>query len=252
LTGTVGQTDREPGVRYQSVMPVPLAGRSDADIVAALRAGDERTFAALVDGYSPTLIRVAMAYVPSRAVAEEVVQETWLAVMRGLDGFEGRSSLKTWVIRILTNLALRGGAREGRSVPFSSLEAEGPSVEADRFLPAGHDRWPGHWVLAPAAWPTPDEGLLAGETRAVIVEAIDALPAAQRIVITLRDIGGWPSEDVSDALGVSAGNQRVLLHRARTKVRAAIERYHGAVQDLRPLMDRVTPEPPGRTARKSR
>jgi RNA polymerase sigma-70 factor, ECF subfamily len=107
-------------------MPVPLAGRSDADIVTALRAGDERTFAALVDGYSPTLIRVAMAYVPSRAVAEEVVQETWLAVMRGLDGFEGRSSLKTWVIRILTNLALRGGAREGRSVPFSSLEAERP------------------------------------------------------------------------------------------------------------------------------
>jgi len=192
---------------------------------------------------------VANGYVPSRAVAEEVVQETWIAVMRGLEGFEGRSSLKTWIIRILTNIAMRGAGREARSVPFSSLAGAGdeqqPSVDPDRFLAQDHDRWPGHWAVAPSPWPTPEEGLLAGEARVVIIEAIDGLPPAQRIVITLRDIGGWSSEDVGEALQISPGNQRVLLHRARSRVRAAIERYHDAVEVLPTGSEDpvVTPQP---------
>jgi RNA polymerase sigma-70 factor (ECF subfamily) len=213
-----------------------MTAPDDAQVVAAIRSGDEAAFAALVDRHSPALIRVAMAYVPSRAVAEEVVQETWIGVIDGIDRFEGRSSLKTWIFRILTNIAMRRGSRERRSVPFSALaKAEDtgePSVDPDRFLPADHERFPGHWVLAPARWPTPEEGLLAGETRKVIVAAIEALPEAQRTVIALRDVEGWSSEEVCEALEISAGNQRILLHRARTKVRAAIEEYYGAVEEL--------------------
>jgi RNA polymerase sigma-70 factor (ECF subfamily) len=217
-------------------MPGPIAEQDDERLVAALLAGDEEAFAALVEHHSPALLRVAMAYVPSRAVAEEVVQETWIAVMRGIDGFEGRSSLKTWIFRILTHVALRGGSRERRSVPFAALAAaedtSEPSVDPDRFLPAGHELFAGHWVLAPVRWPTPEEGLLSGETRAVIVAAIDELPKAQRTVIALRDIEGWSSEEVCAALEISAGNQRILLHRARARVRAAIEAYFGAVEEI--------------------
>jgi RNA polymerase sigma-70 factor (ECF subfamily) len=215
-------------------------------VVAALRAGDEAAFRALVDLHSPALLRVAMSYVPSRAVAEEAVQETWIAVMRGIDRFEGRSSLKTWIFRILTNVALKGGARERRSVPWSSLAAAEdtgePAVDPERFLPPDHPQYPGHWAFAPTRWPTPEEGLLAGETRGVIVAALDGLPPAQRAVITLREVGGWSSEEVADALGISTGNERVLLHRARTRVRAAVERYYGAVEPMPP--DVVTPPPP--------
>jgi RNA polymerase sigma-70 factor, ECF subfamily len=213
-----------------------ITERDDQRLVAGLRAGDEQAIAALVDLHSDALLRVAMAYVPSRAVAEEVLQETWIAVMRGIDGFEGRSSLKTWIFRILTNTAMRGGSRERRSVPFAALAAaehtDAPSVDPDRFLPSDHELFPGHWVLAPTRWPTPEEGLLSGETRAVIVAAIDELPKAQRTVLALRDIEGWSSEEVREALEISAGNQRILLHRARTRVRAAIEDYFGAVEEI--------------------
>ncbi len=179
------------------------------------------------------MIHVAMAYVPSRAAAEEAVQETWIAVMRGISGFEGRSSLKTWIFRILTNVAMRSGARERRSVPFSALAEDTgePSVDPARFLPADHERFPGHWAVPPVRWPTPEEGLLAGETREVITAAIAELAPAQRTVIALRDIEGWSSEEVSEALEISAGNQRVLLHRARSRVRAAIERYCEGTHD---------------------
>ena len=190
----------------------------------------------LVDRHSSTMIRVALAYVPTRAAAEEVVQETWIAVMRGIDGFEGRASFKTWAFRILTNLAMRAGARERRSVPFSALaEAEEtgqPSVDPDRFLPADHSLFPGHWTTMPTHWPAPEAGLLAGETREMIAATIAALPPAQRTVIALRDVEGWSSEEVSEALEISAGNQRVLLHRARSKVRNAIEAYYGAVEEI--------------------
>jgi RNA polymerase sigma-70 factor (ECF subfamily) len=205
-------------------------------LIAALRRGDPDAFAMIVDRHSPAMIRVALAYVPSHGAAEEVVQETWIAVIRGLDRFEGRSALKTWIFRILTNVAMRSGARERRSVPFSALaEAEHtgePSIDPDRFLPADHARFPGHWAIMPIRWPTPEEGLLAGETRGVIAAAVAELPAAQRTVISLRDIEGWTSEEVGEALEITPGNQRVLLHRARSHVRRAIERYYGAVEDV--------------------
>jgi RNA polymerase sigma-70 factor (ECF subfamily) len=212
-----------------------LPGARDEQLVARLKRGDERAFAELISAYSPALLRVAQARVRTRAVAEEVVQETWLAVLHGLDRFEGRSSLKTWIFRILTNIAITRGTRESRCLPFSSLaeheagEADEP-IDASRFLPADHDRWPHHWALGPTRWETPEEGLLTGETRDCILRAIDELPPAQRTVITLRDIEGWPSDEVCDALGVSEGNQRVLLHRARSKVRAAVEEHFGAME----------------------
>jgi RNA polymerase sigma-70 factor, ECF subfamily len=208
----------------------------DERIIAALCRGDEGAFATLVDRHTPAMLRVAMAYVPTHAAAEEAVQETWIAVMRGIDGFEGRSTLKTWIFRILTNVAQRSGARERRSMPFSSLaeveDSAEPSVDPDRFLPADHALFPGHWAIMPARWPTPEEGLVAGETRAVIAAAIAELPAAQRTVIALRDVEGWSSEEVCEALEISAGNQRILLHRARSRVRNAIERYYGAVEKI--------------------
>jgi RNA polymerase sigma-70 factor, ECF subfamily len=210
-----------------------LVYEDEAELLEGLRQGEEGAFATLMASYSSALLRVAMTFVPSRAVAEEVVQETWLGVLNGLDRFEGRSSLKTWIFRILTNIARTRGARERRSIPFSSLAAaeadEGPSLDPDRFLPPEH-RYPGGWALVPTPWRTPEEGLLAGETRDVILGAIHELPPAQRTVITLRDVEGWPSEEVCDALEVSEGNQRVLLHRARTKVRAALERHFDAVE----------------------
>jgi len=213
----------------------PISG-DDQVLIAALRDGDERTIAGLVERHSAAMVRVAMAYVPSRAAAEEVVQETWIAVMRGIDKFEARASLKTWIFRILTNVAMRAGARERRSMPFSSLaEPEStpePSVDPDRFLPADHALFPGHWAIMPTRWPTPVEGLLAGETREVIAKAIAELPVAQRTVISLRDVEGWSSDEVVEALEISAGNQRILLHRARSRVRNAIEAYYGAVEEI--------------------
>src|SRR6476619_8004715 len=200
---------------------------ADAEAIAALRRGDEATFAALIDRHGPSMLRIARAYVATNAVAEEVVQDAWLGVLNGIDRFEGRSSLKTWIFRILTNIAKTRGQREGRTVPFSALERPDAvpeaAVDADRFLPPDHERWPGHWASRPEPWP--EERLLAAETRAVVEDAIDRLPPAQRAVISLRDIEGWSSDETRNALGVSETNQRVLLHRARSKVRQALEDY---------------------------
>ena len=174
------------------------------------------------------LFRLAVSYVRDRAVAEEVVQETWLGVLRGLERFEGRSQLKTWIFRILTYQAKTRAARERRSQPFSSLAGLGdePSVDSERFFDAAHARYPGHWSAPPHAWGESSEGrLLAKETRDVIAAEIDSLPPLQRQVITLRDVEGWQAEEVCQALQISDANQRVLLHRARSKVRAALERY---------------------------
>jgi RNA polymerase sigma-70 factor, ECF subfamily len=204
---------------------------SDHELVEALKRGDERAFAALIDAHNSSLLRVAMGYVSSRAVAEEVVQETWLGVIRGLDRFEGRSSLKTWIFRILTNTAATRGARESRIVPFSSLgDDDGEALDPDRFFPSDHERYPHHWALGPTPWRTPEEGLLSAETREVIMSSIEELPPSQRAVVTLRDVEGWPADEVCDALEISEGNQRVLLHRARSKVRAALERYEDTVE----------------------
>jgi len=205
---------------------------AEMTLLAALRAGDEDAFMALVDTYHASLLRFARMYVSDPAVAEEVVQETWLAVLRGLDRFEGRSSLKTWIFRILMNIARTRGAREGRSIPFSALEDPAsefePSVPADRFLPPDHPRWPGHWASAPGDWELgPEARLLSGETRDVIEAAISTLRPGQREVITLRDIEGLEAPEVCSLLSISDGNQRVLLHRARSNVRMALERYFG-------------------------
>jgi RNA polymerase sigma-70 factor, ECF subfamily len=203
------------------------AAPAEAQVLEALRAGDEDAFRALVREYTPSLVRVARIYVSTQAAAEEVAQETWLGVLNGLSRFEGRSSLRTWIFRILTNIAKTRAKRDGRTLPFSALSEPGrvpeAAVDADRFLDPEHPRWPGHWALKPEAWP--EDALVAAETREKLAEAIEALPAAQRAVISLRDIEGWSSEEVRNALDLSETNQRVLLHRARSKVRAALESY---------------------------
>jgi RNA polymerase sigma-70 factor (ECF subfamily) len=202
---------------------------SDAELIAALRAGDEAAFGELVDRFHASLVRIARLYVSSQAVAEEVAQETWLGVLNGLDRFEERSSLKTWIFRILANIAKTRGVREGRTVPFSSVAADDDddhAVDPDRFIPADAERAPRHWAIPPAIWSTePDERLLAGEVREIIFRTIDGLPPNQRATIVLRDVEGWDSEDVRNELGVGETNQRVLLHRARSKVRQALEDY---------------------------
>jgi RNA polymerase sigma-70 factor, ECF subfamily len=193
----------------------------DAELVARLRAGDEAAYAEIVRRYHGALVRVASAHVRSAAVAEEIAQDAWVAVLNGLARFEGRSSFRTWLFTIVANLAKTRGAREARTVPFSSLareesEQERP-VEADRFLEDGH------WGDAPAEWRNPEARLCDGETLAQIERAIAELPEAQRTVITLRDVRGLDSDEVCKLLGISDGNQRVLLHRARAKVRRALE-----------------------------
>jgi RNA polymerase sigma-70 factor (ECF subfamily) len=196
-------------------------------LLAKLRAGDEATFEALVNRHYRTMLAVAQTYVSSRAVAEEVVQEAWVGVLKGLDGFEGRSSLATWIMRIVVNIARTRGGREARSIPYASLagEADEHSVEPDRFRGAA-DAFPGHWRAYPGDWRRlPEEAFHQNETLRVAVAAIADLPPAQRAVITMRDVQGCPAEEVCDVLGVSDGNQRVLLHRARSRVRAALERH---------------------------
>jgi RNA polymerase sigma-70 factor (ECF subfamily) len=199
----------------------------DAVLVAALRARDDAAFAWLLDRYDRSLHRVAMSFVPSRAVADEVVQETWLGVLRGIDGFEGRSSLKTWIFRILMNVGRTRGEREQRTVPFTSALDDGESSFApDRFRTTGP--YPRHWARSPEPWDEqPADHLLASETLEVVRAAIDQLPANQRTVICLRDIDGWTSVDVCALLDVSEANQRVLLHRARARVRQTLEDYFG-------------------------
>jgi RNA polymerase sigma-70 factor (ECF subfamily) len=197
-------------------------------LVEALRNGDEAAFESLLDRYSSSMTRIARLYVRSAAVADEVVQEAWLGVLEGIDRFEGRSSLKTWIFRILTNIAKTRGERESRSLPFSALggDEEEPSVDPERFLDASHPQWPHHWASSPGRFP--EERLLARETLEVVERAIEALQPSQRAVITLRDIVGWSSDEVRNTLELSETNQRVLLHRARSKVRQALEDYFEA------------------------
>ena len=196
-------------------------------LLERLRAGDERAFEALVERHYPTMLAVARHYVSSRAVAEEVVQEAWLGVLQGLDRFEGRSSLRTWILRILVNKAKTRGARDARTVPFASLAPVGdePAVDPERFR-GPDDPFPGHWRAYPGNWQRlPEETLADRETLDVVLSTIHQLPPPQRIVITMRDIQGCDPEEVCEALEVSDGNQRVLLHRARSKVRSALERH---------------------------
>jgi RNA polymerase sigma-70 factor (ECF subfamily) len=216
-------------------MTMTLSSNADEQrLVESLRAGDEAAFETLIDRYHNPLLRLAMFYVPSRAVAEDVVQETWLGVLQGLARFEGRSSLKTWIFRILTNRARTRGQREGRSVAFSDLAtAEAgtgeTSVDADQFWPPDHPAWANIWVSYPRNWnELPEDRLLSRETLARVEAAIAALPPSQREVITLRDVDGWSAEEVCNVLEITESNQRVLLHRARAKVRRDVEQYLNA------------------------
>jgi RNA polymerase sigma-70 factor, ECF subfamily len=208
-------------------MVVPAA---EADLVVRLRAGDQAAFREVVLRNHAAMVRFASGFVPSPAVAEEVVQETWIAVIRGIDGFEGRSALRTWIFRILANQARTRGVRERRTVPASSLtdelaEAELPSVSVERFAgPPGR----GMWAQPPARWSDqPEERLLAAETFGHFAETVSTLPENQRRVLVLRDVEGWSSEEVCELLELSDVNQRVLLHRARTKLRGALEQEFG-------------------------
>jgi RNA polymerase sigma-70 factor (ECF subfamily) len=204
-----------------------IEATAEADLLARLRAGDEQAFKALVERHHRTMLAVARRYVSSRAVAEEVVQEAWLGVLKGLDRFEGRSSLTTWILRIVVNIAKTRGAREARTVPYAALA--GPddevSVAPERFRGPG-DRHPGGWWAFPDDWSRiPEQALLQRETLKVVTDAIEALPALQRSVIAMRDIQGCGPEEVCAVLEISDGNQRVLLHRARSRVRAALEEH---------------------------
>jgi RNA polymerase sigma-70 factor, ECF subfamily len=201
--------------------------KDDAVLTKALAARDQDAFGFLLDRYNAPLLRLAGNYVPSRAVAEEVVQETWLAVIQGIDRFEGRSSVKTWLFSVLVNIARTRGVREHRSIPFSAtatVDDNEPAVDPSRFR---RFRKAGTWKQPPDPWPDPEQQVVAREELDVVQTAIEALSGAQREVITLRDVLGCTAGEVCDVLGLSEGNQRVLLHRARSKVRAAVEQHYG-------------------------
>ncbi|MFC4127695.1 RNA polymerase sigma factor [Nocardia rhizosphaerae] len=208
---------------------------TDAELVRRLRAGDDSAFAAVLTAWSGSMLRLARSFVTTAASAEEVVQDTWIAVIRGLDRFEGRSSLKTWVFRILVNTAKKRGIKEHRIVLFGSLPEDGePAVDPDLFRPAD-DPYPGHWRhdAKPQRWSEPEDSAERGEIGAVLAQALAALPDRGRIVLTLRDAEGYTAEEVCDLLGISAGNQRVILHRARAAVRARLEEYYRSAGEIR-------------------
>jgi RNA polymerase sigma-70 factor, ECF subfamily len=206
------------------------AAAGEQELVASLRAGDEVAFRALVQQHHQAMRRVALSFVQSGAIADEVVQETWLAVIRGLDRFEERSSLKTWIFRILVNRARTRGAQEHRTTPFSSLtgpneDDAGPTVDPDRFI-GGDTPFAGYWAVAPSRFfELPEERLLAAETRSLVDHAISELPELQQHVIRLRDVEGWDADEICESLDISLTNQRVLLHRARARVRSILEEH---------------------------
>jgi len=201
----------------------------DGELVARLRSRDDAAFALVLDAWSGGMARVARSIVSTHASADEVVQDAWLAVVQGIGRFEGRSSLKTWVYRILVNAAKRRALREGRQVSWSPVAGEDdtPTVDPARFGGPG-DRFPGHWLAFPAPWPSPEQDMLAGEVQAQVEAALAELPARQRVVITLRDVEGYGADEVSSILETSAANQRVLLHRARAFVRGKLDEYFAA------------------------
>jgi RNA polymerase sigma-70 factor, ECF subfamily len=198
----------------------------DAELLQRLRCGEEDAFLELVQRYGPVMHRLAMSYVRCSSVAEEVVQDAWIGALRSLERFEGRSTLRTWLLRILANRARTRGAREARCLPFSALVREDePAVDAERFQ-GPDDRYPGGWTVFPTAWDAvPEERLLARETLELVDAAIKRLPPRQQEVIVLRDVEGWSPEEVCHALDLTAANQRVLLHRARSRVRESLESY---------------------------
>jgi RNA polymerase sigma-70 factor (ECF subfamily) len=217
--------DRGTGVDLPLDLATPdSAGTDDRDLVAALRRGDQDAFAALVDRHYPAMVRLARSYVADRDAAEDVVQDAWLGLLRGLDGFAGRASLKTWLFGILVNCARSSRRRDWRALPFSALPEpdDEPTIDPDRFHPEGH-RWAGHWSAPPDPWP--EEHLLASEIGGYLAIALSHLPARQRAVLTLRDIEGWPPSEICALFDISKSNERVLLHRARAHIRRELELY---------------------------
>jgi RNA polymerase sigma-70 factor (ECF subfamily) len=208
----------------------------ESELVARLRRGDEDAFVDLVDRYDPLLRRLARRYVATDAAADEVVGDTWLGVVRGIDRFEGRSSLKTWIVRIMMNIARTRGTRDKRTVPFSSLvhpddEGAEPTIPPERFRTAA-DPYPGHWREFPSRWHDhPEVRALGAETLAVVRDALATLPPSQQTVVRLRDLEGWTSPEVCNALDLTETNQRVLLHRGRARLRAALEEHFAEVTD---------------------
>jgi len=198
----------------------------EAALLDALRAGDEGAFAQLVDQHAPSMLRVARGYVPSREIAEEVVQETWIALLKGIDNFEGRSSLRTWLFAVMINIAKARGIRERRDAD-AAVAASAGTVDPARFRTAD-DPYPGHWKQGeePSPFPdTPEGAVLGTELVDVARRELDKLPDRQRIVVTMRDMLGFDSGEVCDLLDISVANQRVLLHRGRAAVRQALEEY---------------------------
>jgi RNA polymerase sigma-70 factor (ECF subfamily) len=210
--------------QVQAQQPAVGPTPEELELLARLRDGDERAFEELVKRHYTAMLGVARTYVKTRAIAEEVVQDAWIGVLKGLDRFEGRSTLKTWIMRIVVNTARTRGVREARSIAFSSLVPEGEEAAVDPARFRGlDDGFPGHWNGYPTDWRSlPEEALLGRETREVVLRAIEELPDAQRLVITMRDIEGWSGPEACVALDVSEANQRVLLHRARSRVRDAL------------------------------
>jgi RNA polymerase sigma-70 factor (ECF subfamily) len=210
-------------------LTVHAAVQDDDSLVRSFRGGEEAAFATLVDRYSPLMLRVARFHLGSHDIAEEVVQDAWLSVLRSVRGFEGRSSFKTWLLVILTHAARKRAERERRSVPFSSLLAAGssePEPDAERFFGADHPRWADCWSTIVRSWDdVPEEHLLGREAIAAVEDAASSLPAPQRTVFMLRDVDGLSAIEVCNTLGLSDSNQRVLLHRARVRVRRALEQY---------------------------
>jgi RNA polymerase sigma-70 factor (ECF subfamily) len=203
--------------------------RANDELLDAIESGNEEAFSELVKRWSSVMLRLALAHGADRAVAEEVVQEAWLVVLRDLSRFERRSSLRTWVLGIVVNIARSRARSERRSIPVSLGDVE-HAVDQARFEPSDAPRWPDHWAVPPVPWPTPEDALLAGEVRRVIFEAVADLPSAQQEVLVLRDLEGASAEETCNVLGLSDTNQRVLLHRARSRVRSALERYYSEAE----------------------
>jgi RNA polymerase sigma-70 factor, ECF subfamily len=204
-----------------------IAAVEEVTLIAALRDGDEAAFARLVDQHAPSMVRVARGYVPNREIAEEVVQETWIALLKGIDNFEGRSSLRTWLFAVMINIAKARGIRERRDADAAMAAFTGGTVDPARFRGAD-DPYPGHWLPdeQPSPFPdTPEGSVLGNELVDVARRELDKLPERQRLVVTLRDMLGFDSREVCDLLDISLANQRVLLHRGRAAVRQVLEDY---------------------------
>lgn len=232
LISVDGDVDNRAGPPFEQEPTVSVQDprwKSEPDLVDAIRCGDGDAFGALVGSLHTPLVRMARIYVPA-ALAEEVVQDTWLAVVRAIDKFEGRASLKSWVYRIMLNKVRTLARRESRIVPFAAV---GPAVDSSPALDPERlvhpDLGPSYWPAAPTRWDDmPEERLLSGEIAELVAGAIAELPGAQREVVALRDVEGWTSEEVCEALGVSSVNQRVLLHRGRSRIRTVLEEYFDA------------------------